>query len=60
MAFLHIGDHSLFKFDDLPWHLVEPAHLVFILLAIAVAIGGLAVRARRSKPVRVKSKGPRR
>ncbi len=60
MAFLHIGDHSPLKLNELPWHLIEPAHLVFVLLAIAVAIGGLTIRARLAKRVRATSKGLRR
>jgi hypothetical protein len=60
MAFLHIGDHSLFKPTELPWHLIEPAHLVFVLLAIAVAIGGLTVSSLLAKRVHATSKGSRR
>ena len=53
MTFLHIGDHSTLRIDQLPWHLLEADHVVF--MAFALIVGVMAYRHGRRVEARVQA-----
>ena len=56
MTLLHIGDHSMLRLSEIPWHLIQPAHLVFLLLALVIGVALFALRGRFAKLARVTRK----